>query len=181
MPGTDGTLSDLSNATVLFLFPQNTSGMQFYDVAIIAFVKVAYERKPLTRETDNMDARSENGLDILTALSWIKLSWDSDSSDPIIHCLEHCLKEYEESQQSVEVQIGLKGHAEFNTIAVLELFDAADEKDVLEVEAIENLAATIVKSSVVDENEEEEDVRQFSDNKKLEISADARNFSDIFG
>lgn len=80
----------------------------------------------------------------------------------------------------MEVQIELQGLAESNRIANLDLSDPADKENVLEVVTVENLASTIVESSVVYENEEEE-VPQFSDAKKLEILANARTVLDMVG
>ncbi|KAF0685318.1 Aste57867_22763 [Aphanomyces stellatus] len=88
---------DLTNVRVFMLPPNTTAWLQPMDAGIIAAFKRYYKRRQVDhviktmecRTVESLPAKNLYGVDVLTAMEWLKESWDEVSSITIRNCWKH--------------------------------------------------------------------------------------------
>jgi len=85
-----------SNIKIVFLPANTTAKLQPLDAGIIKNFKVHYRklllRHVLSRMGDSSLSTSDliKSVDVLTAIRWTKLAWESVQSTTIANCFKHC-------------------------------------------------------------------------------------------
>lgn len=85
-----------SHIKVIFLPKNTTSRLQPLDAGIIKNFKVIYKKKIVSHALSQIQSSSltateiNKQVDVLTAIRWIKHSWEQVKESTIQHCFRHC-------------------------------------------------------------------------------------------